>query len=145
MTLKTAQSPNQSDYYGTYNWYIQLSLICCRHLHFSFFSHCPSIHLIAICGRGSILLPELVILTCSCCPYPWCRYCEEIPAEDNEANDNCPKTPDTKMDISPQLHRKVFPNSSLNSTDSTDAPVNVRTGSPSQNTSLRYSRSPRTP
>uniref|UniRef100_A0A8C1T336 GRAM domain containing 1Ba n=1 Tax=Cyprinus carpio TaxID=7962 RepID=A0A8C1T336_CYPCA len=51
-------------------------------------------------------------------------YCEEIPAEDNEANDNCPKTPDAKMDISPQLHRKVFPNSSLNSTDSTDAPVN---------------------
>ncbi|XP_051765345.1 protein Aster-B isoform X13 [Ctenopharyngodon idella] len=62
--------------------------------------------------------------TMGCCPYPWCRYCEEIPAEDNEANDNCPKTPDTKMDISPQLHRKVFPNSSLNSTDSTDAPVN---------------------
>uniref|UniRef100_A0A673MP72 GRAM domain-containing protein 1B-like n=1 Tax=Sinocyclocheilus rhinocerous TaxID=307959 RepID=A0A673MP72_9TELE len=53
-------------------------------------------------------------------------YCEEIPAEDNEANDNCPKTPDAKMDISPQLHRKVFPNSSLNSTDSTDAPVNVK-------------------
>ncbi|KAL0183026.1 hypothetical protein M9458_022401, partial [Cirrhinus mrigala] len=51
-------------------------------------------------------------------------YCEEIPAEDNEANDNCPKTADAKMDISPQLHRKVFPNSSLNSTDSTDAPVN---------------------
>ncbi|XP_016330573.1 GRAM domain-containing protein 1B isoform X3 [Sinocyclocheilus anshuiensis] len=51
-------------------------------------------------------------------------YCEEIPAEENEANDNCPKTPDAKMDISPQLHRRVFPNSSLNSTDSTDAPVN---------------------
>ncbi|XP_059394922.1 protein Aster-B isoform X1 [Carassius carassius] len=59
-----------------------------------------------------------------CCPSPWCRYCEEIPAEDNETNDNCPKTPEAKMDISPQLHRKVFPNSSLNSTDSTDAPVN---------------------
>uniref|UniRef100_A0A8C2EWL8 GRAM domain containing 1Ba n=1 Tax=Cyprinus carpio TaxID=7962 RepID=A0A8C2EWL8_CYPCA len=52
-------------------------------------------------------------------------YCEEIPTEENEVNDNCPKTPDAKMDISPQLHRRVFPNSSLNSTDSTDAPVNV--------------------
>ncbi|XP_068080121.1 protein Aster-B isoform X8 [Danio rerio] len=62
--------------------------------------------------------------TMGCCPSPWCRYCEEIPAEDNEANDNCNKTPDAKMDISPQLHRKVFPNSSLNSTDSTDAPLN---------------------
>lgn len=51
-------------------------------------------------------------------------YCEEIPAEEDEANDNRPKTPDSKMDISPQLHRKVFPNSSLNLTDSTDAPVN---------------------
>uniref|UniRef100_A0A9J7YJD1 GRAM domain containing 1Ba n=1 Tax=Cyprinus carpio carpio TaxID=630221 RepID=A0A9J7YJD1_CYPCA len=51
-------------------------------------------------------------------------YCEEIPTEENEVNDNCPKTPDAKMDISPQLHRRVFPNSSLNSTDSTDAPVN---------------------
>uniref|UniRef100_A0A671P988 GRAM domain-containing protein 1B-like n=1 Tax=Sinocyclocheilus anshuiensis TaxID=1608454 RepID=A0A671P988_9TELE len=55
-------------------------------------------------------------------------YCEEIPAEENEANDNCPKTPDAKMDISPQLHRRVFPNSSLNSTDSTDAPVNDFSG-----------------
>uniref|UniRef100_A0A671RX38 GRAM domain-containing protein 1B-like n=1 Tax=Sinocyclocheilus anshuiensis TaxID=1608454 RepID=A0A671RX38_9TELE len=79
-------------------------------------------------SHWSILLPELVILTCSCCPSPWCRYCEEIPAEDNEANDNCPKTPDAKMDISPQLHRKVFPNSSLNSMDSTDAPVNDFSG-----------------
>ncbi|XP_057176627.1 protein Aster-B isoform X4 [Triplophysa rosa] len=64
--------------------------------------------------------------TMGCCPSPWCRYCEEIPPEDNEANDNCPKNcpPDAKMDISPQLHRKVFPNNSLNSTDSTEAPVN---------------------
>ncbi|XP_026075923.1 GRAM domain-containing protein 1B-like isoform X1 [Carassius auratus] len=51
-------------------------------------------------------------------------YCEEIPTEENETNDNCPKTPDAKMDISPQLHRRVFPNNSLNSTDSTDGPVN---------------------
>ncbi|XP_077094021.1 protein Aster-B, partial [Siphateles boraxobius] len=51
-------------------------------------------------------------------------YCEEIPAEDNEAIDSCPRTQDAKMDISPQLHRKVFLNSSLNSTDSTDTPVN---------------------
>ncbi|XP_059400403.1 protein Aster-B-like isoform X1 [Carassius carassius] len=51
-------------------------------------------------------------------------YCEEIPTEDNETNDNCPKPPDAKMDISPQLHRRVFPNNSLNSTDSTDGPVN---------------------
>ncbi|KAG1970148.1 protein Aster-B [Pimephales promelas] len=62
--------------------------------------------------------------TMGCCPSPWCRYCEEIPAEDNEAPDNCPKTQDAKMDISPQLHRKVFLNSSVHSTDSTDAPVN---------------------
>uniref|UniRef100_A0A8C1IY94 GRAM domain containing 1Ba n=1 Tax=Cyprinus carpio TaxID=7962 RepID=A0A8C1IY94_CYPCA len=55
-------------------------------------------------------------------------YCEEIPTEENEVNDNCPKTPDAKMDISPQLHRRVFPNSSLNSTDSTDAPVNDFSG-----------------
>ncbi|XP_051971792.1 protein Aster-B-like [Xyrauchen texanus] len=55
---------------------------------------------------------------------PAYRYCEEIPVEDNEANDNCPKTPEAKIDISPQLHRKAFPNSGLNSTDSTDAPVN---------------------
>ncbi|XP_051541253.1 protein Aster-B isoform X2 [Myxocyprinus asiaticus] len=51
-------------------------------------------------------------------------YCEEIPAEVNEAIDNGPKTPEAKIDISPQLHRKVFLNSSLNSMDSTDAPVN---------------------
>ncbi|XP_052463724.1 protein Aster-B isoform X1 [Carassius gibelio] len=58
--------------------------------------------------------------TMGCCPSPWCRYCEEIPTEENETNDNCPKTPDAKMDISPQLHRRVFPNNSLNSTDSTE-------------------------
>ncbi|XP_065117369.2 protein Aster-B isoform X4 [Paramisgurnus dabryanus] len=50
-------------------------------------------------------------------------YCEEIPPEYNEANDNCPKTSEAKMDISPQLHKKVSPNNSLNSTDSADAPV----------------------
>ncbi|TRY93322.1 hypothetical protein DNTS_022920, partial [Danionella cerebrum] len=56
-------------------------------------------------------------------------YCEELPPEDAEANDNCPKTcAEVKIEISPQLHRKAFPNSSLNSTDSTDMPLNFDVG-----------------
>uniref|UniRef100_A0A8B9KVQ9 GRAM domain containing 1Ba n=1 Tax=Astyanax mexicanus TaxID=7994 RepID=A0A8B9KVQ9_ASTMX len=49
-------------------------------------------------------------------------YCEEIPAEDNEANDACPKSPEVKVDASPQLP-KIFTSNNLSSTGSTDTPV----------------------
>lgn len=50
-------------------------------------------------------------------------YCEEIPAEDNEANDTCPKSPEVKVDASPQLPKNVFTSNNLTSTGSTDTPV----------------------
>ncbi|XP_030648201.1 protein Aster-B isoform X2 [Chanos chanos] len=50
-------------------------------------------------------------------------YCEEMPAEESEANDNCSKTPEAKPDVSPQLPKKSFPNNSLPSTGSTETPV----------------------
>uniref|UniRef100_A0A3B1JKG0 GRAM domain-containing protein 1B-like n=1 Tax=Astyanax mexicanus TaxID=7994 RepID=A0A3B1JKG0_ASTMX len=49
-------------------------------------------------------------------------YCEEIPAEDNEANDACTKSPEVKVDASPQLP-KIFTSNNLSSTGSTDTPV----------------------
>uniref|UniRef100_A0AAY4A8G6 VASt domain-containing protein n=1 Tax=Denticeps clupeoides TaxID=299321 RepID=A0AAY4A8G6_9TELE len=50
-------------------------------------------------------------------------YCEEIPAEDAEAIDNCGKNTEAKQDISPQMHKKNFSNISLPSMGSTDTPV----------------------
>ncbi|XP_072514209.1 protein Aster-B isoform X3 [Salminus brasiliensis] len=50
-------------------------------------------------------------------------YCEEIPAEDNEANDACPKSPEVKVDASPQLPKKSFTSNNLTSTASTDTPA----------------------
>ncbi|KAL4660638.1 GRAM domain-containing protein 1B-like isoform X1 [Arapaima gigas] len=46
--------------------------------------------------------------TTGCCPSPWCRYCEEIPAEENEVNDSMLKSStETRPDPSPQLPRKT--------------------------------------
>ncbi|XP_058866226.1 protein Aster-B-like isoform X2 [Acipenser ruthenus] len=60
--------------------------------------------------------------TMGCCPPPWCRYCEEIPAEDNEVNDNSSKSSiEAKPDASPQLHKKSVTNSTLTSTGSSEA------------------------
>lgn len=80
-----------------------------------------------ICLRVSLCLLELIILTSSCCPPPWCRYCEEIPPEENEAQDTCTKTPEVKMDTSPQLPKKSFTSNNLPSTGSGETPCHVRT------------------
>ncbi|MGH0182777.1 UNVERIFIED_CONTAM: hypothetical protein FKN15_010831 [Acipenser sinensis] len=49
-------------------------------------------------------------------------YCEEIPAEDNEVNDNSSKSSiEAKPDASPQLHKKSVTNSTLTSTGSSEA------------------------
>ncbi|KAI1903349.1 hypothetical protein AGOR_G00026280 [Albula goreensis] len=52
-------------------------------------------------------------------------YCEEIPAEDNEINDNSSKSSaEAKPDTSPQLNKKAFSNNNaLTPTGSTEAPV----------------------
>ncbi|XP_058267671.1 protein Aster-B isoform X7 [Hemibagrus wyckioides] len=58
--------------------------------------------------------------TMGCCPPPWCRYCEEIPPEENEAQDTCTKSPEVKMDTSPQLPKKSFTSNNLPSTGSAE-------------------------
>ncbi|KAM9456086.1 protein Aster-B isoform 1-T6 [Clarias gariepinus] len=60
--------------------------------------------------------------TMGCCPPPWCRYCEEIPPEDNEAQDVCTKTPEVKVDTSPQLPEKSFTSNNIPSSGSGDTP-----------------------
>ncbi|KAG9351727.1 hypothetical protein JZ751_022978, partial [Albula glossodonta] len=52
-------------------------------------------------------------------------YCEEIPAEDNEINDNSSKSSaEAKPDTSPLLNKKAFSNNNaLTPTGSTEAPV----------------------
>ncbi|XP_048857479.1 protein Aster-B-like isoform X6 [Brienomyrus brachyistius] len=51
-------------------------------------------------------------------------YCEEIPAEDNEVNDNSSKSnSDAKHDISPQLPKKSITNSTITSTGSSEPPI----------------------
>ncbi|KAF4082294.1 hypothetical protein AMELA_G00149920 [Ameiurus melas] len=49
-------------------------------------------------------------------------YCEEIPPEENEAQDTCTKTPEVKMDMSPQLPKKSFTSNNLPSTGSGETP-----------------------
>ncbi|XP_039620110.1 protein Aster-B isoform X5 [Polypterus senegalus] len=62
--------------------------------------------------------------TMGCCPSRWCRYCEEIPAEENEVNDNSSKSSiEVKPDVSPQLPKKSITNSTLASTGSSEAPA----------------------
>ncbi|XP_036380191.1 protein Aster-B isoform X3 [Megalops cyprinoides] len=62
--------------------------------------------------------------TMGCCPSPWCRYCEEIPAEENEPNDSSSKSSaEAKPDASPQLNKKPFNNSPLTPTGSSETPV----------------------
>ncbi|XP_053097423.1 protein Aster-B isoform X3 [Pangasianodon hypophthalmus] len=60
--------------------------------------------------------------TMGCCPPPWCRYCEEIPPEENEAQDTCTKSPEVKMDASPQLPKKSFTSNNIPSTGSGETP-----------------------
>ncbi|XP_039620109.1 protein Aster-B isoform X4 [Polypterus senegalus] len=51
-------------------------------------------------------------------------YCEEIPAEENEVNDNSSKSSiEVKPDVSPQLPKKSITNSTLASTGSSEAPA----------------------
>lgn len=91
---------------------------------------------VVLCQDSSTILSEvlsacseLIILTYRCCPPPWCRYCEEIPAEDNEVNDNSSKSSiEAKPDASPQLHKKSVTNSTLTSTGSSEALASVSTG-----------------
>ncbi|TSV15265.1 GRAM domain-containing protein 1B [Bagarius yarrelli] len=47
-------------------------------------------------------------------------YCEEIPPEENEAQDTCVKTPEVKMDMSPQLPKKSFTSNNLPSAGSSE-------------------------
>ncbi|XP_053371819.1 protein Aster-B isoform X3 [Clarias gariepinus] len=49
-------------------------------------------------------------------------YCEEIPPEDNEAQDVCTKTPEVKVDTSPQLPEKSFTSNNIPSSGSGDTP-----------------------
>ncbi|XP_014347966.1 protein Aster-B [Latimeria chalumnae] len=51
-------------------------------------------------------------------------YCEEIPVEENEVNDNSSKSSmEVKTDASPLLHKKSITNSTLASTGSSEAPA----------------------
>ncbi|XP_027014318.1 protein Aster-B isoform X8 [Tachysurus fulvidraco] len=50
-------------------------------------------------------------------------YCEEIPPEEIEVQDTCTKTPEVKMDTSPQLPKKSFTSNNLPSTCSIETPV----------------------
>ncbi|XP_076875413.1 protein Aster-B isoform X4 [Brachyhypopomus gauderio] len=59
--------------------------------------------------------------TMGCCPSPWCRYCEEMPAEDTEPQETCPKIPEPKAD-SPQPPRKSFTSSNILSLASSGIP-----------------------
>ncbi|XP_046717277.1 protein Aster-B isoform X13 [Silurus meridionalis] len=61
--------------------------------------------------------------TMGCCPPPWCRYCEEIPPEENEAQDTCTKAAEVKMDTSPQLPKKSFTSNNFPLTGSSETPV----------------------
>lgn len=82
--------------------------------------------IIIVCMTLSVDLPELIILTSSCCSPSWCRYCEEIPPEENEAHETCSKPPEMiKTDASPPLPEKSFTSNNLPSTGSSDTPANV--------------------
>ncbi|KAL4647293.1 GRAM domain-containing protein 1B isoform X11 [Arapaima gigas] len=51
-------------------------------------------------------------------------YCEEIPVEENEANDNSSKSSaEAKPDVSPQLPKKSMTNSTITSTGSSETPI----------------------
>ncbi|XP_062869661.1 protein Aster-B isoform X3 [Trichomycterus rosablanca] len=52
-------------------------------------------------------------------------YCEEIPPEENDAQDTCAKNPEVvKTDASPQLPKKSFTSNNLPSTGSSETPAN---------------------
>ncbi|KAF7700927.1 hypothetical protein HF521_002092 [Silurus meridionalis] len=50
-------------------------------------------------------------------------YCEEIPPEENEAQDTCTKAAEVKMDTSPQLPKKSFTSNNFPLTGSSETPV----------------------
>uniref|UniRef100_A0A8C9SUT9 GRAM domain containing 1B n=1 Tax=Scleropages formosus TaxID=113540 RepID=A0A8C9SUT9_SCLFO len=51
-------------------------------------------------------------------------YCEEIPVEENEVNDNSSKSSaEAKPDVSPQLPKKSLTNSTITSTGSSETPI----------------------
>ncbi|XP_027129457.1 GRAM domain-containing protein 1B isoform X2 [Larimichthys crocea] len=59
--------------------------------------------------------PDEDFNTMGCCPSPWCRYCEELPVEENvehnDAGETLAKNTEAKPDVSPLLPHKVFPSS----------------------------------
>lgn len=68
-----------------------------------------------VCSPVRAVCSKLVTLTYSCCPSPWCRYCEELPVEENiehsDAGETLAKNTEAKPDVSPLLPHKVFPSS----------------------------------
>ncbi|XP_066565968.1 protein Aster-B isoform X3 [Amia ocellicauda] len=62
-------------------------------------------------------------------------YCEEIPAEENEVNDNSSKSSiEAKPDASPQMPKKSVTNSTLTSTGSSETPVSFDIPAPEEDT-----------
>ncbi|XP_071392202.1 protein Aster-B-like [Centroberyx affinis] len=81
-----------------------------------------------VCSPVRAVCSKLVTLTYSCCPSPWCRYCEELPVEDNnehstDSSNALAKSPEAKPDVSPVLPHKAFPNNALPELPSTEPPV----------------------
>ncbi|XP_034033622.1 protein Aster-B-like isoform X3 [Thalassophryne amazonica] len=71
--------------------------------------------------------PDEDFNTMGCCPSPWCRYCEELPVEDNndpnDTSNTITKNIEVQPDISPVLPHEEFPNTALPELSSTGSPV----------------------
>ncbi|XP_030009931.1 protein Aster-B-like isoform X3 [Sphaeramia orbicularis] len=72
--------------------------------------------------------PDEDFNTMGCCPSPWCRYCEELPVEDNNEHNNdtsntLAKNTEAKPNVSPLLPHKAFPSSAPPELPSTESPV----------------------
>lgn len=88
-----------------------------------------------VCSPVRAVYSKLVTLTYSCCPSPWCRYCEELPVEEtneqgNDTSNALAKNTEAKPDVSPILPHKAFPNNATPELPSTDSSVPVSTREP---------------
>lgn len=83
-----------------------------------------------VCSPVRAVCSKLVTLTYSCCPSPWCRYCEELPVEENieqshDTSNNLSKNPEAKPDVSPLVPHRPFPEISPPELPSTEPPEPV--------------------